>query len=85
MRKNVGLSSAVLITSLALLAGLLALSGHFAYAAYTIPSPSASGPTINDPALKVETVFTGLVRPTSMAFLGPNDILVLEKNTGNCT
>jgi glucose/arabinose dehydrogenase len=83
MRKNVGLSSAVLITSLALLAGLLALSGHFAYAAYTIPSPSASGPTINDPALKVETVFTGLVRPTSMAFLGPNDILVLEKNTGN--
>ena len=83
MRENVGLSSAVLITTLALLAGLLALSGHFAYAAYTIPSPSASGPTINDPALKVETVFTGLVRPTSMAFLGPNDILVLEKNTGN--
>jgi glucose/arabinose dehydrogenase len=83
MSENVGLSSVVLITSLALLAGLLELSGHFAYAAYTIPSPSASGPTINDPALKVETVFTGLVRPTSMAFLGPNDILVLEKNTGN--
>jgi aldose sugar dehydrogenase len=73
-----------LITSLTLLAGFLALSGHFAYAAYTIPSPSSGGPTIiNDTTLRVETVSTGLVRPTSMAFLGPNDILVLEKNTGN--
>jgi glucose/arabinose dehydrogenase len=73
-----------LITSLTLLEGFLALSGHFAYAAYTIPSPSSGGPTIiNDTTLRVETVSTGLVRPTSMAFLGPNDILVLEKNTGN--
>ena len=27
-------------------------------------------------------VFKGSGYPTSMAFLGPNDILVLEKNTG---
>jgi glucose/arabinose dehydrogenase len=39
-------------------------------------------PTIYDPNLKVETVFKGLKFPTSMAFLGPNDILVLEKNEG---
>jgi aldose sugar dehydrogenase len=40
-------------------------------------------PTIaNDPNLKVELVTQGLRSPTSMAFLGPNDILVLEKDSG---
>src|SRR5919199_4845701 len=40
-------------------------------------------PTIsNDPHLKVEVVAQGLRSPTSMAFLGPNDILVLEKESG---
>src|ERR671929_297019 len=40
-------------------------------------------PTIaKDPNLKVELVTQGLRSPTSMAFLGPNDILVLEKNNG---
>jgi glucose/arabinose dehydrogenase len=39
-------------------------------------------PTIIDAKLKVEVVFKGLKFPTSMAFLGPNDILVLEKNNG---
>ena len=84
IKENIAVSSVILIPSLALLAGLLAFSGHSVYAAYTIPSPSSGGPTItNDTSLRVETVSTGLVRPTSMAFLGPNDILVLEKNTGN--
>ena len=41
-----------------------------------------AAPTIKDSNLKVSTVATGLSNPTSMAFLGPNDILVLEKNTG---
>jgi aldose sugar dehydrogenase len=54
-----------------------------ANAAYTKAVPAAAGPIINDPNLKVETVFKGLKIPTSMAFLGPNDILVLEKNSGN--
>ncbi len=40
-------------------------------------------PTIaKDPNLKVELVTQGLRSPTSMAFLGPNDILVLEKESG---
>ena len=40
-------------------------------------------PTISkDPNLKVELVAQGLRSPTSMAFLGPNDILVLEKESG---
>jgi aldose sugar dehydrogenase len=55
----------------------------FVYAAYTIASPFAGSPTVNNPALKVQTAFTGLKAPTtSMAFLGQNDILVLEKNRG---
>jgi glucose/arabinose dehydrogenase len=40
-------------------------------------------PTIaKDPNLKLELVTQGLKLPTSMAFLGPNDILVLEKEGG---
>ena len=39
-------------------------------------------PVINDPNLKLELVGGGLTLPTQMAFIGPNDILVLEKNTG---
>jgi aldose sugar dehydrogenase len=40
------------------------------------------GPRINDPSLEVEVVYEGLDFPTSMAFLGADDILVLEKDTG---
>jgi aldose sugar dehydrogenase len=39
-------------------------------------------PAIDDPNLKAALVFQGLQNPTSMAFLGPNDILVLEKDQG---
>ena len=39
-------------------------------------------PNISDPNLKVELVFRGLDFPTTMAFLGPDDMLVLEKNNG---
>ena len=45
-------------------------------------SHSPKGPTILDPNLKAEVVFRGLKYPTSMAFLGPNDILVTEKDAG---
>lgn len=43
------------------------------------PPPS---PDVNDPNLRVEEVFEGLELPTSMAFLGENDILVTEKDSG---
>ena len=36
-------------------------------------------PTIANAGLKAEMVAQGLELPTRMAFLGPNDILVLEK------
>jgi glucose/arabinose dehydrogenase len=37
---------------------------------------------INDPDLKLELVFRGLEFPSNMAFLGQNDILVLENEKG---
>lgn len=39
-------------------------------------------PIIKDSKLKAELLFRGLEFPTTMAFLGPNDILVLEKSKG---
>jgi uncharacterized protein (TIGR03118 family) len=44
--------------------------------------PPPEGPTMTDPKLQVTTVVTGLDQPTSMAFLGPGDFLVLEKASG---
>ncbi len=39
-------------------------------------------PTVFDPNLKVELFASGLKYPTSIAFLGNDDLLVLEKNNG---
>ena len=39
-------------------------------------------PTLVDSKLKVEEVVGGLDTPTTMAFLGPNDFLILEKDKG---
>ena len=48
------------------------------------PSATADhgGPHMLDPRLDVRTVVSGLVTPTSLAFLGPDEFFVLEKNTG---
>ena len=46
-------------------------------------STAIAAPLITkDPNLKADLVFQGLSNPTSMAFLGQNDILVLEKDQG---
>ena len=58
-----------------LLAGLLFHDG--------IPvTAQTTGPTMLHPNLSVRTVVTGLTQPTTMAFIGENDLLVLEKGTG---
>ena len=49
---------------------------------YSFALPSPQGPIIVDPHLRVEAVFKGLRYPTSMAFLGTNDILFTEKDAG---
>ena len=41
-----------------------------------------AGPVINDSSLEVNVVAKGINFPSHMAFVGPNDILVLEKNEG---
>ncbi len=46
-----------------------------------VSSPS-NGPAMTDPNLSVKTVVSGLSQPTSMAFIGNNDFLIFEKNTG---
>jgi glucose/arabinose dehydrogenase len=46
------------------------------------PAWAQAGPTMLVPQLDVRTVVTGLNQPTSMAFLGPHDLLVGEKGTG---
>jgi uncharacterized repeat protein (TIGR01451 family) len=48
----------------------------------TLIQPAAASPTMLDDNLTVSTVVVGLDQPTSMAFIGPNDFLVLEKATG---
>jgi len=65
----------------ALLAGTVFAAALLA-AASTAPVGAQTGPTVVDPSLGVRTVVSGLVTPSTMAFLGPNDFLVLEKNTG---
>jgi glucose/arabinose dehydrogenase len=41
-----------------------------------------AAPQILAPNLAVRTVVSGLMTPVSLAFLGPDDLLVLEKDTG---
>ena len=47
----------------------------------TVNSTSKT-PFVSDPNLSIKIVAEGLQRPTSMAFLGPNDFLVTEQNLG---
>ncbi len=42
-----------------------------------------SKPSLSDSNLMIESMATGFDFPTSITFLGNNDILLLEKNTGN--
>jgi glucose/arabinose dehydrogenase len=67
------LGSACAIASVALAAALGGRNGALA---------QATGPEMLDPTLAVRTVVSGLTTPVSMAFLGANDMLVLEKDTG---
>jgi glucose/arabinose dehydrogenase len=41
-----------------------------------------AGPTLVDPRLRVDETIGDLVTPIGIAFLGPDDMLVIEKNTG---
>jgi aldose sugar dehydrogenase len=47
-----------------------------------VSTQSVGGPVTVDQTLKVELVTSGIKFPSKMAFLGNNDLLVLEKNEG---
>jgi glucose/arabinose dehydrogenase len=63
--------------------GLLATLGLVMSGGVGSPTAAQSSePVMLHPRLTVRTVAAGLNQPTSMAFLGANDLLVLEKSTG---
>ena len=49
---------------------------------YSTCNPQGKIPGTIDPNLRVDLVFIGFRYPSNMAFLGPDDILVLEKDNG---
>jgi aldose sugar dehydrogenase len=61
---------------------LLALALGAALATAFVPARAHAAPSVVDPNLAVRTAASGLDQPISMAFIGPNDMLVLEKATG---
>lgn len=85
MRKKIIVLTLIILllgSTLALIANVN--ESNISYAAYVRALPESSGQVLVDSSLKVELFFKdGLKGPaTSMAFLAPDDILVLEKNTG---
>jgi glucose/arabinose dehydrogenase len=59
--------------------GLIALA---ALVVAPVPAGAQTGPTLVDDKLALETHVAGLDLPTSLAFIGPDDLLVLEKDSG---
>jgi glucose/arabinose dehydrogenase len=60
---------------------ILAFVGY--HYGYLFPKPTAPAvASIRQPDLKVEVVAEGLSFPSTMTFIGPDDILVLEKKNG---
>ncbi|HEX2305669.1 MAG TPA: PQQ-dependent sugar dehydrogenase [Nitrososphaeraceae archaeon] len=49
----------------------------------TLAPEEKEPPILKDSALRAEVLVDGLKFPTSIAFLGPDDMLVLEKDNGN--
>ena len=46
------------------------------------PGDASSGPTLADRNLTLSTLAEGFITPIGMAFIGDDDLLVIEKNTG---
>ena len=67
--------------ALILLVSVMSLN-NFVYTQDMNRGFSVKEPAIIDPNLKTELIIGGFSVPTSMAFLGPDHILITEKNTG---
>ena len=60
----------------------MSLSLLLSFTAAPFVAAQAEGPTMLHPRLGVRPVVSGLVTPTTLAFLDENEFFVLEKNTG---
>jgi glucose/arabinose dehydrogenase len=58
-------------------------SWHYITPLFARAKTSIEGPSINDTHLTSQLIMSGLKAPTAMTFVGQDDILVTEKNTGN--
>jgi glucose/arabinose dehydrogenase len=74
----------MIVSRLRLRAAALALpfAGLLAFATAHNTGAQAPGPQMLDSSLAVRTVASGLTLPIGMAFLGPDDMLVLQKDNG---
>ena len=61
---------------------LLAVFAVFLVALSFEISKISAQPFVNDNKLKIEHVFSGPFKPSNMVFLGPNDILILDRDEG---
>ena len=59
-----------------------AVSMFDAFSLERVDNGTLKGPVVSDPNLRIKIVAEGLQSPTAMAFLGPNDFLVVEQNLG---
>ena len=73
----------IIVTLVFLILILLSFSWKYFGLALARAKVALEGPVINDTTLTAQLVVGGLKTPSAMAFLGPNDILIAEKNTGN--
>ncbi len=73
----------VIVTLIFVIVILLSFSWKYFGSTLARTKVAVEGPIINDTILKAQLVVGGLKTPSAMAFLGPNDILITEKNTGN--
>jgi hypothetical protein len=70
------------VVTVVFLVNLLHASYVSGYTPFLRFSSDKSTPVIHDPNLRIEEVTRGLDLPTSMAFLGMDEMLALEKNKG---
>ena len=81
MKLRVALSVVVITSLMAVPVGLAGTTSR-PLGAGPVPLQAPGGPSLVDRQLRLTTVVDGLITPIGVAFLGSNDLLVIEKNTG---
>ena len=72
----------LMLSTIAFMGYLILIIPYDSYTYAVRANVTASNPIVVNPQLDVEVYFKGLRAPTSMIFLGPDDILVTQKNEG---